>query len=61
MAVGLFYGLLLLISLAVRAQRGSLEPLEPVESTADVQTVDGDRISGPRVRRIPRAHLKFTG
>ena len=50
MAVGLFYGLLLLISLAVRAQRGSLEPLEPVESTADVQTVDGDRISGPRVR-----------
>ena len=50
LALGLFYGLLLLISLVVRAHRGSLEPLEPVESTADVLTVDGDRISGPRVR-----------
>jgi pimeloyl-ACP methyl ester carboxylesterase len=50
LALGTFYGLLLLISLVVRAHRGSLEPLEPVESTADVLRVDGDRISGPRVR-----------
>src|SRR4030095_2818088 len=50
LALGLFYGLLLLISLVVRAHRGSLEPLEPVESTADVLRVDGDRISGPRAR-----------
>src|SRR5947209_2615113 len=50
LALGLFYGLLLLISLVVRAHRGSLEPLEPVESTADVLTVDGGRISGPLVR-----------
>jgi pimeloyl-ACP methyl ester carboxylesterase len=46
----LFYGLLLLISLVVRAHRGSLPPLEPVDKTADVLTVDGDRVSGPRVR-----------
>jgi pimeloyl-ACP methyl ester carboxylesterase len=50
LALGMFYGLLLLISLVVRAHRGSLEPLEPVESTANVLTVDGDRISGRRVR-----------
>src|SRR5947209_15858876 len=50
LALGLFYGLLLLISLVVRAHRGSLEPPEPVESIADVLTVDGDRISGQRVR-----------
>src|SRR6516164_2294125 len=50
LALGLFYGLLLLISLVVRAQRGSLEQLEPVESTADVLTVDGDQVSRPPVR-----------
>jgi pimeloyl-ACP methyl ester carboxylesterase len=50
LALGMFYGLLLLISLVVRSHRGSLEPLEPVENTADVLTVDGDRISGRRVR-----------
>ena len=62
LALGLFYGLLLLISLVVRAHRGSLEPLEPVESTADVLTVDGDRISwSAGSRRIPRAHARFTG
>jgi pimeloyl-ACP methyl ester carboxylesterase len=46
----LFYGLLLLISLVVRTHRGSLQPLEPAETTAEVLTVDGDRVSGPRVR-----------
>jgi len=50
LALGMVYGLLLLISLVVRSHRGSLEPLEPVENTADVLTVDGDRIAGPRVR-----------
>jgi pimeloyl-ACP methyl ester carboxylesterase len=50
LALGLFYGLLLLISLVVRAHRGSLETVEPVESTAEGMTVDGDRISGPPVR-----------
>ena len=46
----MLYGLLLLISLVVRAHRDSLEPLEPVENMADVLAVDGDRISGQRVR-----------
>ena len=50
MAVGLFYGLLLLISFVVRYHRCSLVPLDRVESSADVLTVDGGRIAGPRVR-----------
>jgi len=57
LAVGLFYGLLLLISFIVRDHRGSLVPLDPVERTADVLTVDGGRISGPRVRV---AYLELT-
>jgi pimeloyl-ACP methyl ester carboxylesterase len=50
LAVGVFYGLLLLISSLVRDHRGSLVPLDPVETTADVLTVDGSRVSPPRVR-----------
>jgi hypothetical protein len=57
----LCYGLLRLVSLLVRAHRGSMQPLEPVEKTVDVLTVDGDRVSGPRVRiALPNAHARFT-